>query len=49
MCGDLEAHPGWAKETIVQQGERRVGESCSDRAKVPTSWATEFPEVVKID
>ena len=29
----------------VQQGERRVGELCGDRAEVPTSWATEFAEV----
>ena len=33
----------------VRRGERRFGESCGDRAEVPTSWATEFAEVVKID
>ena len=32
----------------VRRGERRVGESCGDRAEVPTSWETEFAEVVKI-
>ncbi len=48
MCDDLEARPCWANDTTVRQGERRVGESCGDRAEVPTSWATEFAEVVKI-
>ena len=46
MCGDLEARPSWANNMIVRRGERRVVESCGDRAKVPTSWATEFAEVV---
>ena len=32
----------------VRRGERRVGESCGDHVEVPTSWATEFAEVVKI-
>ena len=48
MCGDLEARPSWANNTIVRRGERRVGESCGDRVEVPMSWATEFAEVVKI-
>ena len=42
VCGDLEARLSWANNTIVRRGERKVGESCGNRAEAPTSWATEF-------
>ncbi len=28
MCGDLEACPSWENNTIMRQGDRRVGELC---------------------
>jgi len=32
VCGDLEARLSWANNTIVRQGERRIGKSCGDLA-----------------
>ena len=40
-----KARPTWANNTIVQRGERRVGELCGDSMEASTSWATEFAEV----
>ena len=41
MCGELEVCPSWENNTIVRRGERRVGESCDDRAKVPDNETEE--------
>ena len=48
VCGDLEVRPSWANNTTVRRGERRVGESCGDSAKAPTSWVIKFAKDCKI-